>query len=215
MTDPWSERADAYRASPRHRERPDLDLVIAWCEPRPRATALDVATGGGHVATRLKELGCTVVTADSAPGMGPDVVCRAEELSFADESFDVVVNRVAADHFHDVPRAVAEMARVSRSLVVTQDLLCAGGDDEEAERLRDASHVRNYSEAEWRRFLEDGGLEMEQAELLDRLGPFDDWLALTNWVGETAARVRELLRHCIVGADVRTSQIAPTGRKAA
>ncbi len=29
MTDPWSERAQAYRDSPAHREGPDLDLIVA------------------------------------------------------------------------------------------------------------------------------------------------------------------------------------------
>ena len=31
-------------------------------------TVLDVATGGGHVARRLREAGATVVTVDPAPG---------------------------------------------------------------------------------------------------------------------------------------------------
>ena len=43
---------------------------------RARETALDVATGGGHVARRLREAGLQVVTTDPAPGMQPDVVCR-------------------------------------------------------------------------------------------------------------------------------------------
>ena len=29
----WSDRAQAYRESPTHREGPDLDLVVEWCEP--------------------------------------------------------------------------------------------------------------------------------------------------------------------------------------
>ena len=53
----WSERAEAYRESPGHREGADLDLVVEWCEPAEGVKALDVATGGGHVARRLRELG--------------------------------------------------------------------------------------------------------------------------------------------------------------
>ena len=57
MTDVWSQRADAFRESPTHREGPDLDLLVEWCEPRPDVKVLDVATGGGHVARRLRDQG--------------------------------------------------------------------------------------------------------------------------------------------------------------
>ncbi len=66
------------------------------------------------MARRLREAGLDVVTCDPAPGMHPDVICRAEDLPFATGSFDVVACRVAAHHFEDVETAVAEMARVSR-----------------------------------------------------------------------------------------------------
>ena len=95
MTDLWSERADAYRASEAHREGPDLDLVVEWAAGG--RTALDVGTGGGHVGRRLREAGLNVVTCDPAPGMQADVVCAAESLPFADGSFDVVACRIAAD----------------------------------------------------------------------------------------------------------------------
>ena len=72
MSDVWSTRAEAFRESPSHREGPDLDLLVELCEPGEGVTALDVATGGGHVARRLREEGCTVVTVDPAPGMQPD-----------------------------------------------------------------------------------------------------------------------------------------------
>ena len=51
----WSDRAQAYRESPTHREGADLDLVVEWCEPAVGVKVLDVATGGGHVARRLGE----------------------------------------------------------------------------------------------------------------------------------------------------------------
>ncbi|MGH2932910.1 MAG: hypothetical protein ACRDL2_00125 [Gaiellaceae bacterium] len=46
MTDVWSERAEAYRASAIHAAGEDLDLVVEWCEPAAGVTVLDVATGG-------------------------------------------------------------------------------------------------------------------------------------------------------------------------
>jgi SAM-dependent methyltransferase len=189
----WSERAQAYRDSPTHREGPDLDLVVEWCEPEEGMKALDVATGGGHVARRLRDEGCEVVTLDPSPGMQPDVIARAEDLPFADGSFDVVVSRIAPHHFADVSAAVAEMERVSNRLVVIEDTLFSSERHEEAERLRDPTHVRNYTEEEWRGFLEEAGLEIEQVECFEKTHPLDAWLARTGCEGEEAKRVKELL----------------------
>jgi SAM-dependent methyltransferase len=193
MTELWDERADAYRRSQTHAAGKDLDLVIEWCAPGPGRKVLDVATGGGHVASRLREHGCQVVTTDSSPGMRPDVLSRAEDLPFADGSFDCVVTRIAAHHFDDVRRAVQEMARVSNDVVVIEDTLYSGERVEQAEKLRDPTHVRSYSEDEWVGFLTDAGLEVEQRQLVEKAHPFEDWLARTGCEGEEAQRVKELL----------------------
>ena len=193
MTDVWSQRADAFRESPTHREGPDLDLVVEWCEPGPDVKVLDVATGGGHVARRLREEGCTVVTVDPAPGMQPDVVAPAEHLPFEDGSFDVVTCRIAAHHFQDIRRAVGEMARVTQKLVVIEDNVFQDEQVEEAERLRDPTHVRCYSEQEWKEMLTAAGLEVEQVARFERHPVLEDWLARVETPPADARRVRELL----------------------
>jgi SAM-dependent methyltransferase len=193
MTDLWSERAEAYRTSQTHASGDDLELVVEWCEPAPGVTVLDVATGGGHVARRLREAGAEVVTVDAAPGMQPDVVAPADHLPFADSSFDVVACRIAAHHFPDALAAVKEMARVARERVVIEDNTFTSEDAEEADRLRDPSHVRNYSVAEWRSFFEAGGLEIADEATMVRDTEFADWLDRTETPEDERARITELL----------------------
>ena len=193
MTDLWSDRADAYRTSAIHSQGPDLDLTVEWCEPGPGVTVLDVATGGGHVARRLRELGATVVTVDPAPGMKADTTAPAEDLPFADGSFDAVACRVAAHHFADVLQAVKEMARVAKHRVVICDNTFVSESSEEADRVRDPSHVRNYGVAEWHSFFELAGLQVAAEELMQRPLEIQPWLDRAQTPPQDQPRVRELL----------------------
>ena len=193
MSDVWSERAELYRQSAIHAEGEDLDLIVAWCEPGPGVTVLDVATGGGHVARRLREAGADVVTVDPSPGMQPDVIAPAEQLPFADGSFDVVVTRLAAHHFQSIGDAIGEIARVSSRLVVIEDHHYTDEETEQAEKLRDPSHVRSLPEEEWRELLVSAALEVERVEFHDMTLTFDDWLARTDTPEADQPRIRELL----------------------
>ena len=214
MTDVWSRRAKAMRESPTHREGPDLDLVVALCEPAEGVDAVDVATGGQHVARRLREAGANVVTVDPAKGMKPDVLSKAESLPFPDDTFDVAACRIAAHHFEDVQAAVKEMARVSRDRVVVQDNLYQGEAIEEAENLRDPSHVRRYSEQEWRSFFEHAALRIDHVEIMSRMLPVDPWLERAGTEPEVAARVKELIAEITQNGSALHEAIILRGRKA-
>jgi SAM-dependent methyltransferase len=191
MTDLWSDRAQLYVESDAHRQGEDLDALVEWA--RGARTALDVATGGGHVARRFRDEGIEVVTCDRSPGMRPEVICPAEHLPFADGSFDVVACRTAAHHFEDVRAAVREMARVSNGCVLIADTVNMGEAIEQAEALRDPSHVRNYSEAEWAEIVVGAGLELREARLFEHSFDLQAWLERTGCVGEDATRAVQLL----------------------
>jgi SAM-dependent methyltransferase len=210
MTDVWSERAEAYRQSDAHREGRDLELFAQWAEGE---TALDVATGGGNVARVLREAGLEVVTIDSAPGMQPTVVSRAEEIPFADATFDVVACRVAAHHFQDPAGSLKEMARVSRGLVLVSDNLFMGEAGEEADRLRDPTHVRNYSEVEWRRMFDDAGLDVAAYELEDKRIDFEAWLDRSGTPEDDRPRIRELLADRVDDGKLRLERAIFKARK--
>jgi SAM-dependent methyltransferase len=213
MTDVWSDRADAYRTSAIHAAGEDLDLVVEWCEPAAGVNVLDVATGGGHVARRLREAGATVVTVDPAPGMQADTTAPAEDLPFADASFDAVACRLAAHHFADAAAAVREMARVSRGPVVICDNTFVSETSEEADRLRDPSHVRNYGVAEWESFLGLAGLRVADQRHFSRPLEIEPWLARVGCTGADAGRVRALLGDRVVGGWMALPTLVVKGTK--
>ena len=147
------------------------------------------------MARRLRELGCVVTTADAAAGMEPDVVCPAEHLPFADAAFEVVVCRLAVHHFQDPAQAIREMARVSRRLVVVEDTVLSDERVQQAERLRDATHVSHYAREELLRMMAEAGLcALAEADFA-KTHEMDDWLSATGCTGDVAARVRGLLAH--------------------
>ena len=187
---------------------------------------VDVGMGGGRLCLALTSRGWEVSGIDPSEAMValarsrmPDtherlVVGRAEALPFADGSFDAVATRVAAHHFDDVPAAVHEMARVSSNLVLVVDNLFMSDAAEEADKLRDPSHVRNYTGEEWRAMLGDAGVEVEEVRRFDKPIEFQPWLDRVGCEGEDAERVRELLADRIEDGWVQLDRIAVKGRKA-
>ena len=110
------------------------------------------------------------------------VPADAENLPFADNSFDLITCRIAAHHFPDVFRFVQESARALKpgGRFVVQDHVLP--EDKKAavyveafERLRDPSHNRALSESEWRGTYLDAGLTVEHAEWLARSAKMLPW----------------------------------------
>lgn len=193
---------------------------LAWLIDRsghkPTDTLLDVATGTGYTALGFAAHVRSVVGVDVSSGMLAEARKRAEgqgianatfreapaeELPFADGSFDIVTCRVAAHHFLDVHQFASEAARVLKPggrLLIADT---TGPDDDpeavlwmnEIEVLRDPSHVRNYTPSEWREIVESVGLSVE--EISDVGGgitiPLQDWMTKS---GCDQARREELRR---------------------
>ena len=121
--------------------------------------------------------------------------------------------RIAAHHFDDVLAAVREMARVSRALVVVEDNLFASDAFEEAEKLHDPTHVRCYTQDEWRSFFDDAGLEVAEERVFERWQDVDTWLARTETPRADAQRVHELLADRIVDGRLAFHSLVLQGRK--
>ncbi len=90
----------------------------------PGSRALDVATGTGDLAMALQARGAEVVGMDFSERMlelarakAPDIRFEAGNalaLPYADGEFDAVTVGFGARNFSDLPRGLAEMARVTR-----------------------------------------------------------------------------------------------------
>jgi ubiquinone/menaquinone biosynthesis C-methylase UbiE len=210
--------AAAYTTSPVHGDKHALRRVVELAQSQPSNAALDIATGAGHTALALAPHVASVVAYDlteemlaetrrnaAAQGL-TNVTTRqgiAEELPFADATFDIVTVRHAPHHFADIRRAVREMARVANSgaRVVIVDSMSPEDDslDEQwnrIERLRDASHVRNYRSSEWRAMLAGAGLEIifEQTGSASENGAPMDFFAWTTRMKTPPTVVDELAK---------------------
>src|SRR4029079_13525729 len=97
-------------------------------------------------------------------------VMDVEDLAFPDASFDGVTCRIAAHHFHNVDRAIAEIARVLRpgGRFVLEDSMSPHNPVLDrflngVETLRDPTHIRSYTEIEWRSLIDAAGLAFQWA----------------------------------------------------
>ncbi len=121
--------AATYATSRSHAKGGSLPRLVELLAPQRGSTALDIATGAGHVALALAAQAGHVVASDLTPqmlqvarGLASErrltnvsfADLRAEALPFADATFDIVTCRIAPHHFDDVRAFVSEVARVLR-----------------------------------------------------------------------------------------------------
>ena len=210
--------AAAYTTSPVHSDPDALRQLVELAQPHRSDRALDIATGAGHAALALAPRVAEVVaydmtqpmlreTARNAAARGLANVTTqqgtAESLPFADASFDIVTVRTAPHHFADVRAAIREMARVAKpgARIIVVD--SASPEDasldrqwNHIEKLRDPSHVRNYTPSEWRSMLADAGLRVtfEECSLAMENGRPMDFAAWVRRMNTPPAAVEELTR---------------------
>lgn len=215
--------ANAYLTSAVHAQGVEFAALCAALADRPTARVLDLGCGAGHVSFQVADLAAEVVAYDlsaemlavvaetaAARGLANIVTERgaAEQLPFADASFDFVFSRYSAHHWSDLGVALREVRRVLKpgGQAAFIDVASPGRPLldtylQTVEVLRDNSHVHNYAAAEWARHLAEAGLNVG-AQTMQRLR-----LEFTSWV--TRMRTPELMQQAIralqqgVGHEVR------------
>ena len=207
-------QAAAYVASQVHAQGEDLQYLVELVRGLKDARVLDLGCGGGHVSFHVAPEVARVVAYDLSSDMlsavGAEALRRgfsniacvqgpAETLPFAEAEFDFVLCRFSAHHWRDVPRALREARRVLKpagkaifidsvapALPVLDTFL------QTFEMLRDPSHVRDYSAAQWQPMAADAGFTPRIVALRRLPLDFASWIARMNTPEIHAQAIRSL-----------------------
>jgi SAM-dependent methyltransferase len=232
VVDQYGGKATAYLASAVHAAGEDLAALAALAHGHGDARVLDMGTGGGHVAYAIAphvkdlvaydlsaEMLSVVARAAAERGLANVATQqgRAESLPFPDRSFDLVVSRYSAHHWGDFDAGLREAARVAKpgATVGFVDVVTPGrpGLDtffQAIEILRDTSHVRNRSRAEWEDSAARAGLLGGSVTAFRVRLDFATWIARMRTPPVMEAAIRAL--QAAASAEVRSHfAIEPDG----
>jgi ubiquinone/menaquinone biosynthesis C-methylase UbiE len=218
--------AAAYATSAVHAKGASLGRLVELVRPQRDWQVLDIATGAGHTAAAFAPHVARVIASDITGEMLDEArklaadkglanmetaVADAESLPFGNACFDLVTCRIAAHHFPDVARFLAEAKRTLKpggtfALVdnIAPDPLSTPGYTEAElrdaaatynafEKLRDPSHGRCLGLGEWREAIAASGLEVAHQEVLPKTMEFAPWAARMDADAATVARLRSML----------------------
>ncbi|HEX6592640.1 MAG TPA: class I SAM-dependent methyltransferase [Moraxellaceae bacterium] len=210
----FGERASAYLSSAVHAQGEDLQQLAALVQGQSQARVLDLGCGAGHVAFHVAPQVASVIACDLSEEMlavvGQGAVERkldnirtqaaaAEKLPFTDGEFDIVISRFSAHHWRDVGAGLREARRVLKAggQLAIVDIVSPGHPLldtwlQTVEVLRDTSHVRDYSVAEWSRLLAEAGFITEDLKLRRLRMEFASWIARMRTPTVLADAIRAL-----------------------
>ncbi|ARO14062.1 Methyltransferase type 11 [Ketogulonicigenium robustum] len=191
-------RAQAYVDSATHAQGDDLTALEAVLRQHRPQMAIDLGAGGGHVAYRMAALADHVLAVDLSQDMLMAVnetarargitnlttqFAPAEMLSLPDEHADFLASRFSAHHWHDLHSGLREAYRVlkpgARSVfidTVSPRSAIADSHLQAIELLRDPSHVRDYSAAEWVAAVGNAGFNVQDLRHYPLRLAFQPWV---------------------------------------
>jgi ubiquinone/menaquinone biosynthesis C-methylase UbiE len=228
----FGKTAASYLTSAPHAKGASLERLVELTKPQKSWRALDVATGGGHVAytfaPHVERMWATDITQEMLDMVKGEAqkrglanvrtaYAKAEALPFEDASFDLVTCRIAPHHFDSIPEFLGEVHRVLKPngiLAVVDNVVPTGsvGDYVNAfERFRDPSHLRAWTVEEWRAALAKASFTIAHEEQLYKQMEFKSWAArhdanmqafLRAMLAELTPAVREALEPKGAGPDL-------------
>lgn len=216
-------RAAAYLGSAVHAGGEDLQQLAALAQGQGGAQVLDLGCGAGHVSFHVAPHVARVVAVDLSEAMLAAVTQGARErglanievqqasveaLPHADASFDIVMSRFSAHHWRNAAAGLREARRVLKpgGVLAMADLVAptnaiADTHLQAVELLRDTSHGRDYSLAEWSQMLAAAGFSLDTVTTRRLRLEFASWIARMATPPEMARAVRAL--QAVAPAEVR------------
>ena len=197
-----------------------LDYLVLRCEPKAADQLLEVAAGTCVCGRALAPYCNHVTCLDLTPAMLETgrseaekqgitnisyVTGVAEELPFLDNSFDLVISRLAFHHFVNPQVIFAEQARVLKKngRLVLWDMVPANlalrEEIDRIETLRDPSHTREMSKEEMQKLYADTGLTLTLQEELEIPVSLEGWMELTKTPEEVRNEIRTMMEKDLSG----------------
>ncbi|WP_430786055.1 class I SAM-dependent methyltransferase [Virgibacillus flavescens] len=192
----FAKNSNAYVTSSTHGSGIDLPLLIEWLNPNSSMIALDIATGGGHVAKQLSPHVKKVIATDLTEEMLTNTathlkqftnisftIADAEELPFEDNSFHIVTCRIAAHHFPHPENFISEVSRVLKPNGkfifidnIAPERVALDNFVNKFEKMRDYSHVRSLPITKWKQYLTSYQLPVLHEKTRKKTLPYNEWL---------------------------------------
>ncbi len=207
-------RARAYVESAVHSQGADLEAIGALAQKLRPKLALDLGAGGGHVSYALARHAERVIASDLSREMLAAVAqtarekglsnvetteAPAERLPFEDATFDFVASRFSAHHWRDFDAGLREARRTLKrgGRAAFVDVYAPGQalfdtHLQAIELLRDHSHVRDYTSAQWLDTLGRSGFAVEVCRTWRLRMDFPIWTARMRTPEENVRMIRTL-----------------------
>lgn len=214
VEDQFGAQATAYVQSIVHAEGEDLDALELIASREKPDRAVDLGSGGGHVAYRLAPHARFVAATDLSAAMMDAVkdaalqrglpniethVAPAERMPFEDGSFDFLACRFSAHHWRDLEAGLREARRIMKpgATAVFIDTVCPGYAPFDThlqimETLRDPSHVRNHSASQWIAALERAGFRIREMHTRRLRMDYSTWVERMRTPASHRTAIRSL-----------------------
>lgn len=212
----FTEQAAGFESDKLHLSKQEyLDYTVKMTAPQKTDSILEVAAGTCVCGRSFAPYAAHVTCLDATPAMlevgrtecekkGFENISFikgfAEELPFLNDSFDIVISRLAFHHFAGVEEPFKEMVRVLKSGGKLVMIDMTAGDEalrdevDRIERLRDPSHVRDLTLPEMRNLYAANGISLKTQEQTNIPVSLEAWLDLTKPDEGTRTKIRSMMQ---------------------
>jgi ubiquinone/menaquinone biosynthesis C-methylase UbiE len=228
ILDQFTRQAAPFASAPAIRNEEALNRIVQWAETGPEDTVLDVACGPGLLVCAFARVAKHATGVDMTPAMLEQARKVQQEqgltnvtwlpgdvysLPFPQAQFSIVSSRFAFHHFQDPLLALKEMKRACKpgGRIVVADMApvpAKAAALNQAEKLRDPSHVRALPVDELRGLFEQAGLPTPKVTSYRMEGELEDLLSRSFPREGDAGRLRQIFADSLTddALDLNTHQ---------